>query len=197
MEKIRNFLRKRLGYARMFEMKQAGIHPRVISDMLKKGEVERIKPGFYKLREYPWDENSSFLDICMAEKRAVICLLSAASYYELILHNPPEVSIAVPQNTDRISIEYPPVKIFYFSGMHYSSGIDIVKNTGSSFRIYCKEKTVVDLFRYRNRLGEDLAIEALKEFFRQDGRKRIPELMKYAHQGRVMKVIEPIIKGIL
>lgn len=181
----------------MFEMKQAGIHPRVVSDMLKKGEVERIKPGFYKLREYPWDENSSFLDICMAEKRAVICLLSAASYYELIMHNPSEVSIAVPQNTDRISIEYPPVKIFYFSGMHYSSGIDIVKNTGSSFRIYCKEKTVVDLFRYRNRLGEDLAIEALKEFFRQDGRKRIPELMKYAHQGRVMKVIEPIIKGIL
>lgn len=197
MEKIKHFFRNKNGYARTLEIRQAGIHPRDISTMLNRGEIERIKHGFYKLKDYPWDENSSFTDICMAEKRAVICLLSAASYYELIMLNPSEVSIAVPQNTDRISIEYPPVKVFYFSEKHYESGIENVEIAGGFFRIYQKEKTIVDLFRYRNRLGEDLAIEAIKEFFRQDGRKKIPQLMQFASQSRVIKVIEPIMKGIL
>lgn len=197
MNSIIQIFSENRGYARMSQIKDAGIHTRTVAHLLSEGVIEKIKAGLYKLRDFHWDENSSFSDVCMAENKAVICLISAASYYELILNNPTTVSIAVPQNTDKVQINTPPVKVYYFSQKYYSSGIEEVKNQNSSFRIYNREKTVVDLFRFRNQLGEEPAIAALKEFFKQDGRKKIPELMRYAREGRVVKIIEPIIKGIL
>ena len=102
------------GYARMKELKVAKIHTRNIANALSEGIIEKIKPGLYKLVNYQWDENGSFTDISKSNKMAVICLTSASEYYEFTTFNPSIITVAVPNNTGRFLINYPPIKTYYF-----------------------------------------------------------------------------------
>jgi len=197
MKDLIQIFKKNNGYARMIEMKEAGIHTRNIARAVDEGIIEKIKPGLYKLVNYPWDENGSYADVCNANKKAVICLLSAASYYEITTFNPSEIYVAVPNNTDKFILKYPPIHVYYFSDRYYKSGIDIIKTKSGSIRIYNKEKTIGDLFRYMNKLGEDIAVESLKEYLRDRKNRNISQLLEYSEICGVKKKIEPMIKAIL
>jgi predicted transcriptional regulator of viral defense system len=197
VENIIQVFEENKGYARMNELKKAHIHTRNIARAVEEGKIEKIKPGLYKLVDYPWDEHSSFADVCSANKKAVICLLSAASYYELTTFNPSEVYVAVPNNTDKFNLNYPPIKVFYFGDNYYLPGIETMKTKSGTIRIYNKEKTIGDLFRYRNKLGEDLALESLKEYLRNRKYRNISRLMEYVEICGVKKKVEPMIRAIL
>ncbi|MFH0735635.1 MAG: hypothetical protein V1773_14580 [bacterium] len=197
MNKIVRIFQENNGYARMFELKKAGISTRNIAQAVESEIIHKVKPGLYKLIDYQWDEHSSFADICNANKKAVVCLLSAASYYELTSFNPQDVYVAVPSNTDKFVIKYPPLRVYYFTKRLYESGIEIITTNSGQVKIYNKEKTVCDLFRYINKLGEDVAIESLKEYLRNNGRRTIPNLLEYADICGVRGKIEPVIKVIL
>jgi predicted transcriptional regulator of viral defense system len=197
MKKIIKIFEKNNGYSRMKELREEGIQTRDISEIVNKGIIEKVKPGLYKLIDFPWDEYSSFVDVCKSNKKAVICLLSAASYYELTTFNPAEVYVAVPNNTDKFIIKYPPIHVYYFSNRYYDPGIESIQTKSGIVRIYNKEKTIGDIFRYMNKLGEDIAVESLKVYLHNKREMNIPQLLKYSEICGVKKKIEPMIKAIL
>lgn len=193
---IRIFERNK-GYARMVELKNAHIHTRTIAKAVKDRIIEKVKPGLYKLLDYPWDEHGSFADVCKANKKAVICLLSAADYYELTTFNPSEIFVAVPNNTDKFVLRYPPIKVYYFGDNYYEPGIETIGTKSGTIRIYNKEKTIGDLFRYINKIGEDIAVESLKEYLKNRKERNISKLLDYAEICGVKKKVEPMVKAIL
>lgn len=196
MEKIEEIFQKNKGFARMQEMRNAGIQTRDIASALEKGIIEKIKPGLYKLVDYPFDEHESFVSVCKANKRAVICLLSAASYHELTTYDPSEIYVAVPHHTDKFIFEYPPIKVYYFIDKYYQTGIEEINTPSGVVKIYNKEKTLIDLFRYQNKLGEDVALESLKTYLRSKG-KKVNVLADMAIKLGIYKTMEPFIKGAL
>jgi len=197
MKDIIQIFKKNNGYARMTELKNAKIHTRRIAQAIEDGVIEKVKPGLYKLVDYPWDEHVSFADVCNSNMRAVICLISSASYYELTTFNPSEVYVAVPNNTDKFVLKYPPIKVYYFADSYYSPGIESLNTKSGVIRIYNKEKTIGDLFRYINKIGEDIAVESLKTYLRNKKERDITKLLEFSEICGVKKKIEPMIKAIL
>ena len=177
-------------------LKKAGIHTRVIAAGVQNGIIEKVKPGLYKLLDFPFDENESFVSVCKANKQAVIALLSAASYYELTTYDPPEIYVVVPHNTDRFELAYPPVKVYYFIDKFYIPGISEIETASGKIKIYSKEKTIVDLFRYKDKLGEDTALECLKTYMRLKNRK-VNKLGEMAQKTGMYNKMEAYIKGAL
>ena len=197
MKDIIKIFEKNSGYARMAELKKAKIHTRRIAKAIEDGVIEKVKPGLYKLVDYPWDEHGSFADVCKSNMKAVICLLSAASYFELTTFNPSEVYVAVPNNTDKFVLKYPPIKVYYFADSYYSPGIETMTTKSGTIRIYNKEKTIGDLFRYINKIGEDIAVESLKTYLQNKKKRKINKLLEFSEICGVKKKIEPMIKAIL
>jgi len=194
MEKLIKIFEKNKGFARMVELKSSGIHTRTIAKAVEDGIIRKLKPGLYKLADYSFDENESFASVCNANKSAVICLLSAASYYELTTYDPPEIYIAVPHHRKRFPLEFPPVKIFYFTDKYYKPGIEVIKTASGVIKIYSREKTIIDLFHYKDKLGEDVALESLKTYMRLNERK-VNILGDMAYKLGVYKKMEPFIKA--
>jgi len=197
MREIIDIFKENRGYARMVELKKAHIHTRRIAEAIREGIIEKIRPGLYKLVDYPWDEHVSFADVCNSNMRAVICLISSASYYELTTFNPSEVYVAVPNNTDKFVLKYPPIKVYYFANSYYSPGIETLDTKSGIVRIYNKEKTIGDLFRYINKIGEDIAVESLKTYLQNKKQRNISKLLEFSEICGVKKKIEPMIKAIL
>jgi len=198
MVDIIRYFKKHRGYARMKDLKIAGFHTRKIKQLLSEGKIERIKPGLYKLPAVYSMGNYSqgFIDVCNSMPKSVICLLSALEYHQLSTVNPSKIYVALPNKDKRSKIEYPPVEVFYFRDRFYNWGIkEIVTNTGS-FKIYNPEKTICDLFRYRNKLGEDIALEGLKNYLKRKDAK-INKLWEYAIQCRVKTIVHPYIKAMV
>ncbi len=197
MNEIIKIFTKNHGYARMKDLKEAGIHTRKIAAACEEGIIEKIRPGLYKLMDYHWDQYSSFVDVCNANSKAVICLLSAASYYEFTTFNPPVIYVAIPRNSFKFAMIHPPIKLYYFPEKQYNCGIETVHSDSGIFRIYNKEKVVVDLFRYKDKLGEDIAIESVKNYLRDRKKINIPRLLEYAGRGKTRQELESILKGVL
>jgi len=196
MKTIDQIMRKYKGFARMKELRSEGVQTRDIASLVKEGVIEKVKPGLYKLVDYPWDEHESFADVCNANKNVVICLLSAVSYYELTTFNPSEIYVSVPHNTDRFFLKYPPVKVYYFIEKYYKPGIQEKETPSGKIRIYNKEKSLGDLFRYINKLGEDVALESLKTYMKSRDRD-LAKLHEYSVICGVKDKMEPFIKGML
>ena len=198
MEKILLHIKNNGGFASMKDLKEAKFHTRDISALVEQKIINRIKPGFYRLADFNFfkNVNVSLLSVCRAEPHSVICLISALDYYEMTDFNPSEIYYAIPHSQKKRSISYPPVKTFFFRERFYTPGIEVVKTDYGDLRIYNKEKTVCDMFRYRNKLGEDLAMQALKNYLKQT-KKSIPTLLKYADICQVKTIILPILKGLV
>ena len=198
MEEIVKYIVNNGGFASMKELKEANFHTREIMLLVKERSIEKIKPGFYRLSDYGYfkDVNVSLITVCRAEPQAVICLISALDYYEMTDFNPSEIYYAIPHSQKKKSISYPPIKTFFFRERFYKPGIDIIHTKYGELKIYNKEKTICDMFRYRNKLGEDLAMQALKNYLKQK-KKSIATLIKYAEICQVKTVIMPILKGLV
>ena len=192
---ILSIMTKNKGYARLEEFKKESIHSRIIAKAVADGIITKIKPGLYKLVDYTWDELSNFADISLANKSAVLCLASASEYYGLTTYTPSIVSIALPHNSINFKLDYPPVKVYYFSETQYKTGLDKIKTDSGIIKIYNQEKTVVDLFRYKNKLEEDIFIESLKNYLKNSNRD-INKLTEYSTILKVINKILPYIKAI-
>lgn len=197
MEKIIKYFNKHR-YLRMKELKKAFFQTRDIAKLLKQGIIHKIKPGLYRLDTYYDcdDISTSFIDICQAVSKGVICLISALDFHGLTTFNPADIYVAVPQGEKIPKIIYPPVKGYYFSKQIYSAGIEIYNTSYGVVKIYNKEKTICDMFRYRNKLGEDLALEGLKNYMHIRGCS-INNLMEYAKICHVSSTIYPYLKAIV
>lgn len=180
------------GYASRKELLSEGVHTRDIKHFIDEDVIERIRPGLYRLKSYPFSEIVNFSDICKSIPKGVICLHSALSYYELTTFVPVYIMLAVPLRYKSIKLDYPAHKIFYFSKSTYETEIKEMEN--GLFRVYSKEKSIVDAFRYRNKLGLDIAKESLNEYLKTKD-KNISKLLKVARTCRVYKTIMPYLEA--
>lgn len=197
MSVILEFFRNNYGYARMKELRAQSFQPRDIAVLIEEGKIEKIRTGLYRLADMTDGKISrSFIDVCKAIPKGVICLASALSYYELTTFNPSEVYVAIPNEAKYAPVEYPPIKVFFFRERYYRPGIETSKTPEGAVNIYGIEKTICDVFRYRKKLGEDIALEALRNYLHRKNAD-IPKLEEFANICAVKTVITPYLKALV
>ena len=195
-EKARNILRQHGGILRMSEAIHAGIHRKMLYAMLDAGIIEKLCRGLYRLADLPPLGNPDLVSVAMKVPMGVICLISSLSFHEITTQVPHEVYIALRRGTEPPRLKHPPVRIFWFTGEAFTEGIETPKVDGVQMRIYSPEKTVADCFKYRNKIGLDTAVEALK-LYRERKRIKVNELIRYARVCRVEKVMRPYLEALL
>jgi predicted transcriptional regulator of viral defense system len=196
MEPIIKYFRARKGYARMKDIKASGFQTRDIRNLVAEGRLEKVKPGLYRLADISPGETSGLVEICLAMPKSIICLTSALAFHELTTFMPTSISFAIPIPDKPVKLSYPPNKPYYFSENQYKVGIEHRDTRAGLVRIYGPEKTVCDMFRFRNKLGEDLAIEGLKEYLKRRNRD-INKLMTFAKICRAEGVVSQYVKAIV
>ena len=126
----------------------------------------------------------------------MICLISALAFHELTTQIPHEVHLALPRGAEEPRLNHPPIKTYRFTGQAFTEGVEVQKIDGVSLRIYNPEKTLADCFKFRNQLGLDTVLEAVR-FYRERRSIRVDDLMHYAGICRVKKILRPYIEAIL
>jgi len=197
MDSITEYLTSSGGYARMKDLRTAGFQSREISALVAQGRIERVKPGLYRLAGYGESgENAGLAEVCRAVPDGVICLISALDYYGLTTFNPSEVYVAIPHGAKPPRIFYPPVKPFFFRERFYTPAIEHIRVPAGEIRVYGREKTICDMFRYRRKLGEDLAMEALKQYLKLKDASTA-RLLEYAAICQARTVMMPYLKALV
>jgi predicted transcriptional regulator of viral defense system len=196
MEAIVKYLREHKGYARMKDMKASGFQTRDIQKLVENGRLVKVKPGLYRLADIRPGEVSGLVEICLAMPKAVICLTSALAFHELTTFIPTAISFAIPRSDKPVTLSHLPNEPYYFSADQYKAGIEHHETKTGYIRIYGSEKTVCDLVRFRNKLGEDLALEGLKEYLRRRNRD-LNKLMTFAEVCRVKGIVSQYVKAIV
>jgi predicted transcriptional regulator of viral defense system len=193
-EEAIEIFRESNGILRTAQAKNLGIDQPILVQMVDDGLLIKEARGLYRLAERPPLSNPDLVNIAMRVPAGVICLISALNFHDLTTQIPYKVYIALPQKTKAPRINLPPLDIVYLSQKPYLAGIEEHTLDGVSVRIYDREKTVADCFKFRNKIGINLAIEALQDYLRQTDRN-IDEVLRYARINRVEKVIRPYIRA--
>ena len=195
-EKAKKTFRSSGGVLRMNEALQAGIHRRMLYSMLEAGLIEQLNRGLYRLSDLPPLGNPDLVSVALKVPSGVICLISALAYHEITTQIPHEVYVALERGMEAPKLDHPPLRIFWFSGQAFTLGIQTHKIDGIPLPIYSPGKTIADCFKYRNKIGLDTAIEALK-LYRGKKRFKADDLMKFARACRVEKIIRPYLEALL
>ena len=162
--------------------------------MTATAQLEKVGRGLYRLPNQG-SENESLVAIATKVPQAVFCLFTALQFHELTTQLPRQIWIAMPRGSHVPKIDYPPLKMVQFSGAAYSEGIEVVERDQVKLRIYCVAKTVADCFKHRNKIGLDVALEALKDA-RAQKKASADDLWRYAKTCRVANVMRPYLEAI-
>ena len=188
--------RRRGGVLRTKDALRAGIHPRTLYALRDEGVIEYLSRGIYRLTDTPSLANPDLVTVSLRAAEGVVCLLSALSFHEITTQIPHEIHLAIPRNAEAPRIDYPPVRIYWFAGKAFSEGIETYKLDGIPVRVYSLEKTLADCFKYRNKIGMDTVLEALR-FCKQYKQLDVESLMRYAAICRVQSIMRPYLEAIL
>jgi len=184
------------GILRTGKAKRLGIDEVILIQMCNEGLLVKESRGLYRLADLPPLSNPDLVQIAIRIPNSVICLISALGFYQLTTQIPYKVYIALPREVKAPRIDYPPLDIVYLSKKPYSAGIEEYNLDGIKVRIYSREKTIADCFKFRNKIGMDIALEALKDYLRQPNRD-IQSILDYARINRVEKIIRPYLQAAL
>ncbi len=180
----------------MSEAIKYGISRYTLYKMRDNGVLEKISRGIYRLVDLPPISNLDLVTVSLRFPKAVVCLISALSFHEITTQIPHQVSVAVPRDARMPSHDYPPVHAYKFSAEAFESGIERHQIDGVVVQIYSAEKTLADCFKYRNKLGMDVVLEALK-LYRSQKKFNMDKLLKYARVCRVEKIMKPYLEASL
>ena len=183
------------GIIRTTEAIKKHIHPRTLYSLRDKGTLERVSYGLYKLKQSEVS-NPDLITVTLRAPNGVICLISALAFHNLTTQIPHKVWIAIKRDTSRPRIEHPPVSIHQFSGQSFSSGIEKHNFDKIPVKIYNPEKTITDCFKFRNKIGMNIVLEALA-FYKERKKFNSAKLIKYAKICRVENVMKPYIESII
>ena len=183
------------GVLRTSETIRLGIHPRTLYAMRDAGVLECLSRGLYRIADLPPLSNPDLVAVALKVPMGVICLISALAYHELTTQIPHEVYLALPRGAEPPRLNHPPVRNFWFTGKAFAEGIDTHEVDGVPVRIYRVEKTLADCFKYRNKIGLETAVEALKGYV-SSRRVDVDKLMGYARICRVEKVMRPYLEAL-
>ena len=184
------------GILRTGQAKQLGIDTKTIAEMYDAGLLHRLGRGLYRLAELPPLQYPDFVQVALRVPRGVICLISALAFHNLTTKIPHKVYIALPQTVSRPQINYPPLDFIWLSPNVYKAGIEEHQLDGVSVSIYKKSKTVTDCFKFRNKVGKEVALEALKEYVQLPDAD-MNELLHFAQINRVAQIMQPYLEIIL
>ena len=179
---------------RPHDLRTLGISSASLVWLHKQGRVVRAGRGLYRLPDGNVTEHHSLALACKRTPNGVICLLSALSFHEIGTQLPFEVWMAIDRKAQLPKADYPPMRFVRFSGEALSAGVEQHLIEGVPVYIYTPAKTVADCFKYRNKIGLDVALEALREGRRQ--RKCTDhDLWHFARICRVANVMKPYLEA--
>ncbi len=196
MEKARDLVKDKQ-IVRPSDLSKLGIPPVYLYRLLERGEVRRISRGLYEYVNREITGNTTIALVCKRIPKAVICLLSALRIYDVTTQMPHKIWIALDHSAWRPKLDAFPadLEIVHMSGQSFTQGIRVIKMEGVDVRIFNLAKTVADCFKFRNKVGLDVAIEALKEV----RRKKLvtnDELWLYAKICRISKIMRPYMEAL-
>lgn len=172
-----------------------GIHSQVLTRLVRDGALVRVARGQYRLPEAPVTEHHALALAATAVPDGVVCLLSALAFHGIGTQVPSKVWIAVDRGRRRPRVAWPRLRVARFGGPALTAGVEIHDVEGVSVPVYSPAKTVADLFKYRNKVGLDVALEALSEVWRER-RATADELVESARVCRVERVMRPYLQAI-
>ena len=187
---------KNHGILRTHECIKLGIHPRILYKMRDQGMLEQLARGIYRLTTIP---DFSEPDLVLVSKKiphGVICLISALAYYGITTQSPHFVYVAIPVKSRKPKLDYPPIRYFWYSDKVYQTGIETIDMGGYPVKIFNMEKTLADCIKFRNKIGMDVVIEALKMYWFEK-KPNMDKLYEYAKINRVEKILQPIMETIV
>jgi len=195
-KKAKAIFQRHGGALRTGETIRYGIHPRTLYAMRDAGIVEQLSRGLYRLAELPPLSNQDLVTVSLRVPNGVMCLISALAFHELTTQIPHEVYIALERGSETPRLEHPPLRVYWFTGRAFTEGIRSYKVDSVPVRVYDPEKTIADCFKYRNKLGLDVAIEALR-IWRRRKDYSIERLMDRARICRVERLIRPYLEALV
>ncbi len=177
------------------DLADAGIHRQALTRLVNEGRIERVARGLYRLAKHPITEHHGLAVAATAVPQGVICLLSALQYHGIGTQLPSEVWMALDRRAWRPRLAWPPLRIVRFTGDALTQGVGNYTVEGRPVKVYGVAKTLADCFKYRNKIGLDVALEALREAWRGK-RFTMDELDRYAAICRVQRVMQPYIEAL-
>lgn len=187
-------LMQQVGIARCRDLERAGVSRTQLRRLLARGLLERVGHGLYRLPDAPVTEGQHLAEAARRVPGAVICLLSALRFHGLTTQNPFEVWMAIDRKAWRPRLDHPPLRLFYLSGPALREGVEEHRISGVTVRVFSAAKTVADCFKYRNKIGIDVAVEALRDY-RKKHPKQLEAVWRFAQMDRVTRVIRPYLEA--
>lgn len=193
--KLMRDLAKRGGLVRAQELFESGVHPRTLYRLRDQGQLEAVSRGIYRVAGSAPPPQLDLLTVALRVRTAVVCLVSALAFHGLTDEIPHEVMIALPRGAATPKLDHPPIRAFRFSKEAYELGLEKHPIEGIDLKVYGAAKTIVDCFRFRNRIGEDVAVKALGRAL-QTRKARPAALMEMAGRLRVQRVLAPYLQAL-
>jgi predicted transcriptional regulator of viral defense system len=178
------------------EIAEAGVHPEIVRRMLRNGIIVRAGRGLYMLSRHEPSQYQTLIEVAKRAPHGVMCLLTALHFHEIGTQNPRDVWMALPKGGRKPSMAYPRLRVFRISGTTFDAGAETHVLDGVPVRIYSVARTVADCFKFRNTVGMEATIEALRESIR-DRRCTIDDLIRNARLCRVERIIRPYIEAMV
>ena len=191
--KLYKLFRKNKGILRFSDVVKAGFDPIYLKRLSSKGQIEKIGHGLYRLVDSPVLSNPDLITATLQSPKSVICLISALSFHDATDQVPHQIHLAIPMGSRANKISYPPVRYFYYASRAWGEGIESHKIDGHDVPIYSLAKTIADCFKFRNKIGFDVAKQALKIAVTEK-QIRANKIMAHAKICRVDKVIRPYLE---
>ncbi len=178
------------------DLKEHGLPKDYLYILAQEGVIERVGRGLYQWPNKDLGRHHSLVEISKLAPKGVVALLSALNYHNMTTQNPHQIWLAIDRKAWRPEISYPPVRFVTMSAESLHSGVETHSIEGVPIKVFNPAKTVVDCFKYRGKIGLDVALEALREGW--SARKfTIDELQKYAKICRVQKVMQPYLESLV
>jgi predicted transcriptional regulator of viral defense system len=193
---LMNYIKGKHGIAAYSDIQRAGFHKATLNALTRSGQIRKVDRGFYRLSSGASLTNPDLVAVSIKAPNAVVCLISALYFYGATDEIPQQVDLAVRESSRSYRIKYPPVQFYHFAKNAWGAGIEERKMDGHTVRIYNLAKTVADCFKFRSKVGIDVAQKALKNAVLE---KHIApaEIMRYAKICRVHNVVQPMLEMIL
>ena len=183
------------GIVRPRDIEAIGIPREYLLRLYRQGKLSRTGRGIYSLPDAAVSERHTYAEVAKRVPNAVLCLLSALAFHEITTQSPVSVWIALGKGARKPAIVSPSLRVVRLTEPSLSEGIEKQSVEGVTVRVYSAAKTVADCFKFRNKIGLDIAIEALKDCLRQK-KATVNEIYRYAKICRVSNVIRPYMEAL-
>jgi predicted transcriptional regulator of viral defense system len=188
-------LAKSKGILRTRDVDIAGAPRALLASLAEDGRLLKLGRGLYTLPDRAASEHESFVEVAARSESGVLCLLSALRFHDLTTQQSSDIWLAIPHKARALRFDYPPLRIIRMSGLAMTEGVEIADVGGAQVRVFNVAKTVADCFKFRNKIGPDVALEALREAW-NDKRATMDDLWRYAEICRVANVMRPYLETV-